>query len=193
MRVISEQGYRVLIDLSTQVLRLAVAEETGLGSGMSTAQEEAPVAPTLAGIADEQFISASVLAQKAKQFDDGLYAAGTWKKKLAGDPDVGQDARMMVPLFYGVNRKRTKVWVFMGWANRAVEVSFATRPTTTVFDPKGKQVADSSPLLRFENIRLNLAYPVSAEVYVTKIFNRDEFREHCDRYKTRSAILDYLN
>ena len=115
-----------------------------------------------------------------------------WQKRLAGDLDVGQDARMMVPLFYDVNRRKTKVSVFMGWATRPVEVSFAARPTATVFDPKGKRVTDSSSLLRFESISFNLAYPVSAEVYVTKIFNREEFREHCDRYRTRSAILDNL-
>lgn len=127
-----------------------------------------------------------------KGTDTAAAALAAWRKKLADDPDVGRDARMMVPLFYDVNRKQTKVWVVMGWATRPVVVSFAAKPTTTVFDPKGRQVADSSSLLRFESSRLNLAYPVSAEVYVTKLLNRDEFREHCDRYRTRSAILDHL-
>ena len=37
-----------------------------------------------------------------------------------------------------------------------------------------------------------LAYPVTAEVYVDKILNRDQFRWHCDRYRTQSAILKNL-
>ena len=31
-----------------------------------------------------------------------------------------------------------------------------------------------------------------AEVYVTNLMDRGEFRKHCDRYKTRSAILAHL-
>ena len=37
-----------------------------------------------------------------------------------------------------------------------------------------------------------LVYPVTAEVYITQILNRDEFRKHCDTYKTQSAILKNL-
>ena len=136
--------------------------------------------------------TASAYPSPGKGEETAAAAFVAWQKKLAGDPDVGQDARMMVPLFYDVNRRKTKVWVFMGWSTRPVEVSFAARPTTTVFDPKGKQVSDPTSLLRFESIHFQLAYPVSAEVYATRILNRHEFREHCDRYRTRSAILDNL-
>jgi len=115
-----------------------------------------------------------------------------WQKKLADDPDVGQDARMMVPLFYDVNRRKTKVLVFMGWTTRPVEVSFATPPKATIFDKKGKRVTIFGPKLAFESSRYNLAYPVTAEAYVTRILNRNEVRAHCDRYKTRSAILANL-
>jgi hypothetical protein len=99
---------------------------------------------------------------------------------------------MMVPLFYDLNRKKTKVWVFMGWTVRPVEVSFATPPTATVFDANGKPVTVSGPRLAFNSIRYNLAYPVTAEVYVAKLLNRHEVRAHCDRYKMRSAILANL-
>ena len=56
-----------------QVLRLSVPEDRSFGH--EEGKEEAPVAPTLAGLGSDTFVSASVLAQKAKQFDDGLYAA----------------------------------------------------------------------------------------------------------------------
>ena len=48
------------------------------------------------------------------------------------------------------------------------------------------------PRLDFRSASYSLAYPVTAEAYVTKILNRDEFRRHCDRYKIRSAILANL-
>jgi hypothetical protein len=31
-----------------------------------------------------------------------------------------------------------------------------------------------------------------AEVYVSQLLDRDEFRRHCDRFKTREAILANL-
>ena len=44
----------------------------------------------------------------------------------------------------------------------------------------------------FHDASYSIAYPVMAEVYVTKILDRNEFRAHCDTYKTRSAILANL-
>jgi len=38
-----------------------------------------------------------------------------------------------------------------------------------------------------------IAYPVFAEAYVTRLLDRDEFRAHCDRYKTGTQILQHLS
>jgi hypothetical protein len=134
--------------------------------------------------------SPSISTDKAK--DTVATAFAEWQRKLANDPDVGQDARMMVPLFYDLNRKKTKVLVLMGWTTRPVEVSFATPPKATIFDKKGKRVTIFGPKLAFDRSRYDLVYPVTAEVYVNRILNRTEVREHCDRYKTRSAIIANL-
>jgi hypothetical protein len=32
-----------------------------------------------------------------------------------------------------------------------------------------------------------------AEVYVSRLLDRDEFRRHCDRHQTRNAILANLD
>lgn len=37
-----------------------------------------------------------------------------------------------------------------------------------------------------------LAEPVMAEVYVAQLLERDAFRRHCDRYRSRDAILANL-
>jgi hypothetical protein len=77
VRIVNQQGYRVELDLSSQVLRLSVPEEREFGGGSfgSKRTQEAPLYPTLSQLDGRGFVSASVLAQKAKQFDDGLYAA----------------------------------------------------------------------------------------------------------------------
>jgi len=115
-----------------------------------------------------------------------------WRADLAADSDVGRDARMMVPIFYDLGRRKTKVWVLLGWSPRPVEVSFAKRPTAEVFDDAGEQPPPGQVELRFQSSWHTLAYPVTAEVYVTRILTRDEFRRHCDTHRTRSAILRNL-
>ena len=37
-----------------------------------------------------------------------------------------------------------------------------------------------------------LAVPVMAEAYVPRLLDRDEFRRHCDRFKTQDRILANL-
>lgn len=130
---------------------------------------------------------------KGNDTDTNVFTA--WRGNLASDADIGQDSRMMVPVFYDVQRKKTKVWAFLGWASRPLKVDFDRPPAATIFDTKGMQVqagAADAPRLVFHDTNYFLAYPVTAEVYVTKILNRDEFRAHCDQHKTRSAILANL-
>ncbi|MEI8374521.1 MAG: hypothetical protein WCJ35_16980 [Planctomycetota bacterium] len=119
-------------------------------------------------------------------------AFAAWIRQLESDSDVGQDARMMVPLFYDIQRKKTKVWVVMGWSSRRVSVDFAQVPTAKVLDASGKPAPAGSVELNFGGASYDVAYPVSAEVYVTKILNREEFRRICDEYQTAAAILEHL-
>jgi len=90
----------------------------------------------------------------------------------------------MVPVLHGIGRHKTKVWAILGWATRWLGVSFATPPTVQVL--KGR--AD----VRFQGTGHPVAYPVFAEAYVSRLLDRDGFRAHCDRYKTRSQILSNL-
>ena len=68
---------------------------------------------------------------------------------------------------------------------------FAKPPRAEV-TRNGKPVVENPPELEFTSSGYSLAYPVSAEVYVSQILDRAEFRAHCDTYKTRGAILKNL-
>ncbi len=114
-----------------------------------------------------------------------------WRAGLATDPDLARDARMMVPVFYDLERRKTKVWVFLGWTRQALEAAIKTPP----------QLLESTPLVALPTWDGNVFFhveageihaPVVAEVYVTQLLDRAEFRAHCDRFKTRSAILTNL-
>ena len=74
-----------------------------------------------------------------------------------------------------------------------MSVSYATEPRAEVFDAAGRPVQLSDHLqLRFYGDSYDLAYPVMAEAYVTQMLNRAEFAAHCDKYKSRKAILQNL-
>src|SRR5262249_24473923 len=47
-----------------------------------------------------------------------------WAGSLDTDPDLGRDVRIMVPVFYDLERKKTKVWAILGVAVRPLLVSF---------------------------------------------------------------------
>jgi hypothetical protein len=48
------------------------------------------------------------------------------------------------------------------------------------------------PDVLFADETHRFAMPVMAEVSATRILDRDEFRRHCDRFRTQSAILANL-
>lgn len=115
-----------------------------------------------------------------------------WAASCAQDPDVGADLRCMVPVFHDRGRQQTKVWVFLGWSERPITVSYATPPkVVTVLGPDGQPVA-ATPRIEFESDFARVLYPVTAEVYVTRILDRVEFRRLCDRLRTQKAILAQL-
>ena len=82
LRTIRQDGLEITYDLSSLVLRLDLPEEarwvqertSPFDPAPPDRVEEPPVLPTLP-VADTGFVCAAVLSQKAKQFDDGLYAA----------------------------------------------------------------------------------------------------------------------
>jgi hypothetical protein len=104
--------------------------------------------------------------------------------KPGADPDLGGDIRMMVPVFHDLDRGQTKVWAVLGWSSRQIEVGFAVPPDVLAVEPKAR--------VAFAREFHHAPYPVFAEVYVSRLLDRDEFRRRCDRHRTRSAILAAL-
>jgi hypothetical protein len=124
--------------------------------------------------------------------DAAAAAFADWTEHIDKDDDVGRDSRTMVPVFYDVQRQKTKVWVMLGWSQRRLITDFATPPSYSVVDAQGQAVPSNKVDVSFDSESQALVYPVMEEIYVSKILDREEFRRHCDRYKTRSAILANL-
>ena len=98
---------------------------------------------------------------------------------------------MMVPVSYDFERGKTLAWVILGWSETRLVTTFCKPPRTRVFNAAGKP-ADREVDIKYEERQYGLAVPEFAEVHVSRILDRDEFRAHCDRYQTRSKILEHL-
>jgi hypothetical protein len=123
---------------------------------------------------------------------DALDQFESWVRDRCYDADLNMDLRAMVPVFYDVERRKTKVWAFLGWTDRPITISFAQRPKATVRN------LDGTPLgypfeIRWGFLYEHLQYPVTAELYVDKVLDRDEFRKLCDSCVTRSEIVRFLD
>ncbi|GMV79847.1 MAG: hypothetical protein AMXMBFR7_10310 [Planctomycetota bacterium] len=115
----------------------------------------------------------------------------TWAAR-ADDPDLACDARMMVPVFFDTQRKKTKVWVFLGWEAQTLAVYFKDQPRFAVYDRAGKDVTDQVDV-QWEGRYARIPTPVSAELYVDELLDRDAFRALCDRHRRSTEILMALD
>ena len=89
-RIIITGSYKVELDLTSQVLAIEapIDEDFDFGEDFKPGPSEARLKATLDWTDMTDFLSASVLAQKAKIFDDGLYAA----VEVAAQNGLGQHA-----------------------------------------------------------------------------------------------------
>ena len=97
---------------------------------------------------------------------------------------------MMVPIFHDAERRRTKVWVVLGWTRKPLRVAFARAPRVRL---EGESAVLGATEIKFGTASYHLAHPVSAEVYVNRLLDRDELRALCDRAQTQKGILEALD
>jgi len=133
----------------------------------------------------EREIGASIAAPDAT---DAVFA--NWDP--SEDPDLGADVRMMVPVFYDLQRQQTKVWAVLGWSERDLTVSFRRPPKVTLRDDAGEDVTERYDIMFGGDLHA-IAYPDFAEIYVDQILDRNEFRALCDAHGTRERILAALS
>jgi hypothetical protein len=116
-----------------------------------------------------------------------------WLGSIQNDPDLGKDVRMMVPIFYDVNRHKIKVWAILGVATKPLVVSYATAPNIKEVKTFGGGVVKPGDVeVEFTSDYTQTAYFATAEVYVTRLLDRGEFRKHCDIHKTYQASVSGL-
>ena len=114
-----------------------------------------------------------------------------WHEKAAEqDEDLNQDMRMMVPVFFDLQRKLIKVWLFMGWTKERLKVSYGNRPELLAVN--GEEPDHSQYDIEFGSASRQAAYPAFTEVYVDRLLDREEFRAHCKQHRTAENIIANL-
>src|SRR5207249_528916 len=83
--------------------------------------------------ADEELGSDPGPTTEAAEGDAARFAA--WAGSLGADADLARDCRMMVPVFFDVQRRRTKVWAFLGWDRVSLQVQFHRPPGVLSCEP----------------------------------------------------------
>ena len=172
------QAYEFISDVLASALPLGRMKRQGADGPSSRALDEelAEIAALFRGAAS---VAGDELGmERASGADVAVFRA--WSESAKRSEDV----RMMVPVFYDIERRQTKVWMVIGWCTRWVEVDFIRRPAVTV--------VQGEVTVRFDTQSRCIAYPVFAEAYVSRLLNRDEFRAHCDRHRSQSEILGAL-
>ncbi len=158
-------------------------------AGLAQLRRETPQGPVEQPLAEELqfmidlFTGCAQVACEDLGMSDRLgdpSVALDWLRFCHEDPDLDQDVRCMVPLFYDVERKKTKVLAVIGYSERPLTISFATPPRVVSKPPNVR--------VRFVNAYANLVYPVAVEMYVDRLFDRPEFRKLCDAFPTLTSL-----
>ncbi len=118
-------------------------------------------------------------------------AFAAWAAGRQNDPDLTADVRAMVPVFFDEGRGQWKAWLFLGWASRPITVSFDRMPRVTAIDAEGRPLTNQ-PRIVGQSLRQPVPYPVTAEIYVRHLMDRDEFRRLCDTEGSMERILARL-
>ena len=113
-----------------------------------------------------------------------------WLRHWTKDPDLSRDPRCVVPLFFDAGRQRTKVTAVLGFQATPVFVRFLKEPQVRLHAADAK-VAASQPFT-FGFSGYTTVRPVSAELYVSRVPDRDEFQALCGKHVSVPAILEAL-
>jgi hypothetical protein len=126
-----------------------------------------------------------------------------FRAHVTDDPDLMVDARMMVPLHLNPDGS-TAVWVVMGWSELELSAKYVRPPKVVSADfdhenPRVKAMAQvnhptllSAPPVNFGVAKYAAYEPVSAEITVKRILNREEFRALCNEQKSSRKIIEKL-
>jgi hypothetical protein len=142
-----------------------------------------------ASVLDELGITPEVGEVEGRFIMAAKAAAQSWASSHRSDPDLGEDVRMMVPLFKDIGRNEFHVLAVVGIEQRNLRVGFVERPVVMVRDGRGRVV---EPSIQWSDARFPLARLVTITGRTKRLLDRDQFRALCDRAGSVAEIRSAL-
>lgn len=109
-----------------------------------------------------------------------------WQDALSGDPLMGEDIRVIVPV--GMVERGMLCWAVLGVKPVVINVAYDRYPVVK------SEVPGVKLDVNYKTKTYTILVPEFAEVIIptSEPLNRDEFRNLCDKYKTREMIIEAL-
>jgi len=135
----------------------------------------------------------SLLPDENVEQDRVYQMASDWLGKIAVDPDMAVDTRVIVPVFSDFSRRKMRCWSTLGVRLAKLEVNYVKPPSIKPASGEGDwKVVESH---RLEGMQYLIPVDEFAEVELNglKVLTREEFRTICDQGKTREGITSALS
>lgn len=119
--------------------------------------------------------------------------ATEWVASYVGDADLKADTRVSVPLYFDIQRRRTRLWATIGVRLAKLKVSYARPPKIKPAVGTGdwKEVTRH----QLESAEYVIAVDEFAEVEIPGLqpLTGKELREMCNAYKSKAEIVEALS
>jgi hypothetical protein len=156
--------------------------------------------------AEDVGLKADLTQAESARIDSCYAIAADWLPIALDDPDLSADTRVATPVYVDPVRRRTRLWVTLGVRAAKLNAEYADierppriKPLKPASAPSSTEPTTEPSWSKVERLRLARSHYLIfgdelAEVEIPTLSppTRKEFRDICDRYKTRDAILDAL-
>lgn len=114
-----------------------------------------------------------------------------WLRTWRQDPHLAGDQRGMVPLYWDASKGKMKALALLGFTQDRLHIDYEAKPGISVRRQDGS-LYDLSNLV-WSDQSVELVYPVTAEIYVDEVMDRESFRRLCDNHGNARDLLKALH
>ncbi len=119
--------------------------------------------------------------------------ATAWLASYVEDSDMKVDTRVSVPIYFDLDRRRTRLWATIGVRLAKLSVSYARPPRIKPVEGSSEWQEVDPFILHGEEYLIAVDDFAEIEIAGLQPLTRQELREVCHRYKTRPEILEALS
>jgi hypothetical protein len=120
-------------------------------------------------------------------------AAEEWLAKIAEEPDLAEDTRVAVPVYFDPQRGTSRLWVTLGVRLTLLNADYMKPPRIKPAMGEGEWQAVEGWKLASAHFLISVDEFAEVEVPTLSPPNREELRKLCDEHKTKDKIVAALS